>query len=222
MLCLLTPDFEKIPGPGLGVSAFPVAVSKSKKSGSDKLAAPEPSAAKGGLEAGDTRGEVCRASGILSLVSKTKKASPPSPSFIAYSCLTPLTLNSTFFSCGRRRENLPNRTWNGEHARVPSSCSTTITSMAPLSVDGLMEFHVLETDPLMLLTYCMAGDVFVEIHQFKLNGGSEQEGSCNCMYRGIEVKSRNISIETGYSAAGSDEGCVQRLIKRMAWCFVWY
>jgi hypothetical protein len=27
--------------------------------------------------------------------------------------------------------------------------------MAPLRVAGLMEFHVLETEPLMLLTYCM-------------------------------------------------------------------
>jgi len=27
--------------------------------------------------------------------------------------------------------------------------------MAPLRVAGLMEFHVFETDPLMLLTYCI-------------------------------------------------------------------
>jgi len=34
-----------------------------------------------------------------------------------------------------------------------------MTSMAPLSVAGLMEFHVFETDPLMLLTYCIASTV---------------------------------------------------------------
>lgn len=31
----------------------------------------------------------------------------------------------------------------------------TITSMAPLRVAGLIEFQVLETEPLMLLTYCI-------------------------------------------------------------------
>jgi hypothetical protein len=31
--------------------------------------------------------------------------------------------------------------------------------MAPLSVAGLMEFHVLETEPLMLRTYCISPDV---------------------------------------------------------------
>lgn len=92
---------------------------------------------------------------MVSVVSNTKKASPPSPSFMGYGCLTPLTLNSTFFSYGRRSENLPNRTWKGEHARVPSSCSTTITSMAPLRVAGLIEFHAVETESLRFLTYCM-------------------------------------------------------------------
>jgi len=106
---------------------------------------------------GDTRGEVWRLWGILSVVSKTKKASPPSPSFIEYSCLTPLTLNSTFFSYGRRSENLPKRTWKGEQTRVPSSCSTTMTSIAPLRVAGLIEFHAVETESLRFLTYCMFG-----------------------------------------------------------------
>lgn len=36
----------------------------------------------GGLLAGDMRGDVCKDSGICSVVSKTKKASPPSPNFI--------------------------------------------------------------------------------------------------------------------------------------------
>ena len=40
---------------------------------------------------------------------------------------------------------------------LPSSCSSTITSIAPLSVAGLIEFHVLDTDPLMLRTYCILG-----------------------------------------------------------------
>lgn len=34
----------------------------------------------------------------------------------------------------------------------------TMTSIAPLSVAGLMLFHVLETEPLMLRTYCIAPD----------------------------------------------------------------
>jgi hypothetical protein len=38
---------------------------------------------------------------------------------------------------------------------LPSSCSITITSIAPLKVAGFMEFQVLETEPLMLLTYCI-------------------------------------------------------------------
>ena len=40
----------------------------------------------------------------------------------------------------------------------PSSCSTTMTSMAPLKVAGLMEFHVLVTELLTLLTYCITRD----------------------------------------------------------------
>jgi len=36
-----------------------------------------------GLETGETRGDVCRPSGTCPDVSKMKKASPPSPSFIA-------------------------------------------------------------------------------------------------------------------------------------------
>ena len=31
----------------------------------------------------------------------------------------------------------------------------TMTSMAPLSVAGLIEFHVFETEPLRLRTYCI-------------------------------------------------------------------
>ena len=44
----------------------------------------------------------------------------------------------------------------GDPYREPSFCSTTITSMAPLSVAGLIEFHVLDTDPPRLRTYCMS------------------------------------------------------------------
>lgn len=46
----------------------------------------------------------------------------------------PATDHSTFFSEGSRSENLPNRTWKGEHAKSPFSCSTTITSIAPDNV----------------------------------------------------------------------------------------
>ena len=37
----------------------------------------------------------------------------------------------------------------------PSSCSTTMTSIAPLRVAGFMEFHVFVTELLTLRTYCM-------------------------------------------------------------------
>ena len=38
----------------------------------------------------------------------------------------------------------------------PSSCSTTMTSIAPLSVAGLIEFQVFDTEPPRLLTYCIS------------------------------------------------------------------
>lgn len=39
---------------------------------------------------------------------------------------------------------------------LPSSCSITMTSIAPLNVAGLMEFHVFDTEPLILRTYCIS------------------------------------------------------------------
>lgn len=101
VLSLLVVRPEMGAGPGLATLEdldLPVLASKVRKSGSARRAGVEPSAGRGGLEAGDTNGDVCIASGILSLVSNTKKASPPSPNFMAYSCFTSLTLNSTFFS----------------------------------------------------------------------------------------------------------------------------
>jgi hypothetical protein len=80
LLPLLCEEAEIVKLPDL---AFPVTVSKSRKSGSERLGTLELSAGRGGLEAGETRGDVCMASGIVSLVSNTKNASPPSPSFIA-------------------------------------------------------------------------------------------------------------------------------------------
>ena len=56
-----------------------------------------------GLETGDINGEVCKFSGTWAEVSKTKKASPPSPSFIAWSCRTLLTQNSTLTTDQRPR-----------------------------------------------------------------------------------------------------------------------
>lgn len=73
-------------GPGLAILDdldFPFAGSNVRKSGSTSVEVVEPSAGNGGLEAGETNGEVCNASGMSSLVSKTKKASPPSPNFMA-------------------------------------------------------------------------------------------------------------------------------------------
>jgi hypothetical protein len=110
---------------------------------------------------------------MFSVVSKTKKASPPSPSFMEKLCLTSLTTNSTCagqtvemeyvlqvaylfipwpqklelaeahvecracktsFTTVRRGGNalvqLPNS---------PSSCSTTMTSIAPERVAGFIE-----------------------------------------------------------------------------------
>lgn len=86
LLDLRGTDVESAPTPGLATLAdlgFLPTVSRSRKSGSDRFETFDPSACKGGLEAGETRGDVCIASGILSLVSKTKNASPPSPNFIA-------------------------------------------------------------------------------------------------------------------------------------------
>lgn len=40
----------------------------------------------------------------------------------------------TIFSRLRNTPNLPNRTWNGEHTKLPSASSTTITSIAPVNV----------------------------------------------------------------------------------------
>jgi hypothetical protein len=39
---------------------------------------------------------------------------------------------------------------------LPSSCSTTMTSIAPLNVAGLIEFQLLETPLVMDRTYCIA------------------------------------------------------------------
>jgi hypothetical protein len=91
---------------------------------------------------GSRRGEVIRSSGTSPSVSKTKKASPASPIFILNGTAFPLTAMSTFFSLGRSTCHFPNRTWNGvlKSSAVPSNPSlrTTMTSIAPVSVDGLM------------------------------------------------------------------------------------
>ncbi|KAH3660521.1 hypothetical protein OGAPHI_007107 [Ogataea philodendri] len=102
---------------------------------------------------GLSTGDVWRSGGIYPSVSNTKTASPPSPNFMGRSVISPLTIKSTFFCEGLNSWNLPNRTWKGEHASSPSGCSTTITSMAPDNVAGLMELHVLETDPIARPTF---------------------------------------------------------------------
>ena len=78
---------------------------RSRNSGSCKIGieAPSCSARLCGLVAGEMTGDVCRLSGISSEVSKTKKASPPSPSFMEWSCLALLTLNSTWGGCSVSR-----------------------------------------------------------------------------------------------------------------------
>lgn len=67
-----------------------------------------------------------------------KKASPASPSIILRSVACPFTSMSTIFSEARRTFIFPKRTWKGVHFRVPSGCSTTIMSIAPLRVEWLM------------------------------------------------------------------------------------
>ena len=44
----------------------------------------------------------------------------------------------TIFSFALRTPILPKRTWNGDDLKVPSSCSTTTTSIAPVRVDPLI------------------------------------------------------------------------------------
>ena len=61
---------------------FPKSDSRSNGSGSCIGEDEGRCGSKGGLEAGDTSGDVCMLSGIAAVVSKTKKASPPSPSFM--------------------------------------------------------------------------------------------------------------------------------------------
>jgi len=39
---------------------------------------------------------------------------------------------------------------------LPFSCSTTMTSIAPLKVAGFMELYVLATEPAIPRTYCMS------------------------------------------------------------------
>jgi hypothetical protein len=48
-----------------------------------------------------------------------------------------------------------------KYSDEPSSCSTTMTSMAPLRVAGLIEFHVLDTEPEMDRTYCIPLEVLL-------------------------------------------------------------
>lgn len=61
---------------------FPAALRSSDSGSCRSSDAPGAWGSSGGLETGETRGEVCRLMGMFSVVSKTKKASPPSPSFI--------------------------------------------------------------------------------------------------------------------------------------------
>ena len=135
-----------------------------------------------GSEAGPTIGLVTSACGTPSAASSifiTKNASPFSPTFIANGSGSgePLRCSVTLRSSGRSTLSFPKRTWNGDAASsvvfcfsvrsVPSSCvtffststsrSTTMTSIAPFRVDGLMlGVMVLYTEDTSLPTYCIA------------------------------------------------------------------
>lgn len=86
---LLALDASDIIGRVLGGAGFrrswAAPVFKSRNSGSCRIGAEAASCSilVSGLAAGEMTGDVCKPSGISSNVSKTKKASPPSPSFIA-------------------------------------------------------------------------------------------------------------------------------------------
>lgn len=65
---------------------LPFSLSSSSSRGGGSCKAPVVAArpgGSGGVEAGDTSGDVWRLCGMVSLVSNTKNASPPSPSFMA-------------------------------------------------------------------------------------------------------------------------------------------
>ena len=47
----------------------------------------------------------------------------------------------TIFSLALSTPILPNRTWKGDVRKEPSSCSTTMTSMAPVSVAELISLY---------------------------------------------------------------------------------
>ena len=47
----------------------------------------------------------------------------------------------TTLSLALRSPNFPKRTWKGEDTKVPSSCSTTITSIAPVRVAPLRSLY---------------------------------------------------------------------------------
>lgn len=70
----------------------------------------------------------------------------------------------------------------------------TITSMAPLKVAGLMEFHVFETEPLILLTYCMAQ------HSTRTRYGTTQDRS----NEGRQKDRRTKKTEREVGVSGSD------------------
>lgn len=65
------------------VAAFAKSVSSSNGSGSEMIESEEDRGRATGLASGDTKGDVCKAWGMLAVVWNTKKASPPSPSFMA-------------------------------------------------------------------------------------------------------------------------------------------
>mmetsp|Transcript_89313 Transcript_89313/g.254987 ORF Transcript_89313/g.254987 Transcript_89313/m.254987 type:complete len:284 (-) Transcript_89313:25-876(-) len=84
-----------------------------------------------GPRTGELMGEVTYDRSTVSSVRSTKKASPAAPSFMVASTSSPLIFSLTVFSPELSWGSLPNRMWNGVHARRSSGCSTTITSMAP-------------------------------------------------------------------------------------------
>lgn len=109
----------------------------------------------------------------------------------------------------------------------PSSCSITMTSIAPLSVAGLMEFHVFDTDPLILRTYCISGvgerhgwvllmrcTSVVKLHDH--DGGYRYDGSilddtaqhvvCSCLRIEFCCVMLGISISTTVVAVGLFKG----------------
>ena len=87
-----------------------------------------------GLWSGDERSSVA----VRLFVGSSQWASPAAPIFMYAFVGAPLTSTWTIFSLDRTTLSFPKRTLNGLHLSVPSGCSMTIMSLAPLDTSRLL------------------------------------------------------------------------------------